>query len=91
MCAFTITIASLFTADSSISRVDYNSLSDQTLMEMLIDGFDDESKRTYQEKDGTYLDVCEWSLVVCDDEESVVEITECFSQISANLPLQRTY
>ena len=47
------------TVDSSLGKVDYNSFSDQTLMEILFNGFDDETKKKYQNNDGTYLDVCE--------------------------------
>ena len=43
-------------------------------MEMLIDGFDDETKEEYQEYDGQFLDVCEWSCITCDDDERVTEM-----------------
>ena len=43
-------------------------------MEMLIDGFDDETKKRYQDKHCIYLDVCEWSCVRCDEDESVIGI-----------------
>ena len=60
--------------DPSIGRVDCSLLSDQTLMEMLIDGFDDETKQEYQDKDGMYLDACRWSCVTCDDDQGVIQI-----------------
>ena len=68
MCLSTITLC----IDPTLGRVDYNSLSDQTLMEMLIDGFDDKTKAEYQDNDGMYLDVCKWSCIQCDDDERVI-------------------
>ena len=62
--------------DPSLGRVDFSSLPDQTFMEMLIDGFDDETKRLYQDSEGMYLDVCEWSCVKCDEFQSVVSIRD---------------
>ena len=70
MCAFQLFLS----VDPSLGRLDYTLLSDQALMEMLIEGFDDETKRKYQDKNGMYLDVCKWSHVECDDDERVVEI-----------------
>ena len=70
MCAFQLFLS----VDPSLGRVDYNSLSDQTLMEMLIEGFDEETKRRYQDSHEMYLNVCELSCVVCDDDERVIEI-----------------
>ena len=60
--------------DPYLGRVEYTSLSDQTLMEMIIEGFDEESKRKYQDKHGMYLDVCEWDGIKCYEDESVAEI-----------------
>ena len=66
----------LHSADSALGRVDLRSLSDQTLMELLIDGFDEESKQRYKDKDGMYLDVCKWSCVKCDRDHRVTEVNE---------------
>ena len=54
--------------DPSLGRLDYDSLSDQALMEMLIEGLDDEVKENYQDANGGYLDVCEWTAVECTDD-----------------------
>ena len=70
MCAFRL----LFSFDSSLGRLEYSLLPDQALMEILIEGFDDETKKRYQDNHGMYLDVCEWSCVKCDEDESVIEI-----------------
>ena len=58
----------------SLGRVDYSSMSDQTLVEMLIDGLDDGTKKDYQDNEGMYLDVCKWSGIKCDDDERVSQI-----------------
>ena len=70
MCAVQLFLS----VDPSLGRVDYNLLSDQTLMEMLIDGFDDETQEKYKDNDGMYLDVCKWSHVICDDNERIIHI-----------------
>ena len=70
MCAFRLFLS----VDSSLGRLDYSLLPDQALMEMLIEGFDDDTKKRYQDKHGMYLDVCEWSCVRCDEDESVIAI-----------------
>ena len=64
----------LHSVDPTLGRVDYSSFSDQTLMEMLLDGFDDKTKKTYQGNNGMYLDVCKWICVECDHDKRVIEI-----------------
>ena len=49
----------LQSVDPALGRLDYDSLSDQALMEMLFGGLIDESKRRYQDKHRMLLDVCE--------------------------------
>ena len=46
--------------DPSLGRLDYDSLSDQALMEMLVKGMNKESKRNIQDAHGNFDDVCEW-------------------------------
>ena len=77
----------LLCSDPNLGRVDYNSLSDQTLMEMLFDGFDDEAKKKYQDNEGMYLDVCDWSCVTCDDDERVIKIDADSSKITGSIQL----
>ena len=60
--------------DSSLGRVDCILLSDQNLMELLIEGFDDVTKRRYKDSEGMYLDVREWPHIKCDDDEKVIHI-----------------
>ena len=73
--------------DPSLGRIDYSLMSDQALMEMLIEGFDDESKKRYQDSHGMYLDVCELSRISCDDDERVVEIALDSGSITGSLEL----
>ena len=77
----------LLSVDPSLGRVDYGLFSDQTLMEMLLEGFDDETKKTYKDNDGMYLDVCEWSCVTCDDNQRVTEVDIDSSNIVGSLEL----
>ena len=60
--------------DPSLGRVDCSLMSDQTLMEMLLEGLDEETKKEYQDSEGMYLDVCTWPCVTCDDNERVIGI-----------------
>ena len=62
------------TVDPSLGRLDYSLLSDQTLMEILIDGFDEKTKKRYQDERGMYLGVCEWPSIKCDCDDRVIEI-----------------
>ena len=83
MCVFQV----ILSADSSLGRVDYSSFSDQALVELLIDGFDDETKATLQSHDGMYLDVCKWSCIMCDGDDRVIEINIDSRHVSGLLQL----
>ena len=61
------------TADANLGRVNLSSLSDQTLMEMLIEGCPENLKKHYRDSDGCFNDVCRWPAVICDADERVVE------------------
>ena len=68
-------LQTISTADPALGRLDYDSLSDQACMEMLIDGFSDTGKAlSYQDKNGAYFDVCEWPDVTCDADDSVTAV-----------------
>ena len=77
----------LHSKDPNLGRLDYSLLSDQALMEMLIDRFDDESKEEMQDVNGMYLDVCEWECVKCDGDRRVIEIDIDSSDVSGSLEL----
>ena len=50
----------LLSIDPALGRLDYDSLSDQALMEMLIDGMEDEYKKEFQDKSGNFKDLIDW-------------------------------
>ena len=83
MSAFQI----LLSVDPSLGRVDCSLLSDQTLMELLFDGFDAQRKKYYQDNDGVYLSVCDWSCIKCDDYERVINISVDSRDISGSIQL----
>ena len=76
----------LHSIDANLGRVNFNSLSDQTLMEMLFEGFHKESNRIYQDRNRMYIDVCEWPCVKCDSDNNVFEISKR-GKISGSLQL----
>ena len=77
----------ILTVDHFLGRVDYSSMSDQMLMETLIGGFDDGTKRKYQDKSGMYLDVCKWSGIKCDADQRVTNISVNSEHSSGSLEL----
>ena len=83
MCSFQL----LLSVDPSLGRVDYSLLSDQTLMEMLIEGFDDGTKKNYKDKNGMYLNMCKCSSIKCDADERVTEIRINSGSTSGSLEL----
>ena len=83
MCAFQLFLS----VDPSLGRLEYSLFPDQTLMEMLIDGSDDETKTKFKDKHGMYLDICDWSCVRCDDDGRVVETVLDDENISGSLEL----
>ena len=50
----------LYAMDPALGRLDYDSLSDQALMEMLISGMEDQEKKEFQDENGNFKDACEW-------------------------------
>ena len=57
---------SLQSVDPSLGRLDYDSLSDQALMEIFCSPLELHTK-LLQDENGHFLDVCEWQNVVCTD------------------------
>ena len=84
MCVFQLFLS----VDPSLGRVDYSLMSDQTLMEMLFEGFDDRIKKRYKDNDETYIDVSEWSCVKCDDAQRAIEIGIDSGHVSGSLALR---
>ena len=64
----------LVAIDSNLGRVDIISFTDQTLAEMLVGEFNDESKRLFQDNSGAFLDVCKWQDFSCDADGRVTII-----------------
>ena len=83
MCAFQLFLS----LDPSLGRVSYSLMSDQILMEMFIEGFSDETKRKYRDRDGMYLDVCKWPRIECDIDERVTKILVGSEGASSSLEL----
>ena len=59
-------------ADVALGRVDYETLSDQTLMELFIDNMTDAEKEIYKDENGAYLDITEWESVTIDQSSNAV-------------------
>ena len=74
------------TVDPHLGHVDYASFSDQTLMEMLYEGFGAEAKTRCQDSKGMFLDVCEWHSVECDGDGNVVRFYDSHA-LSGSLQL----
>ena len=84
MCPFALFLS----VDPSLGRVDYRLLSDQTLMEMFIEGLDEDTENKYQDSEGMYLDVCDWSCIECDDDDRVIEIHIGSGIVSGSLEMR---
>ena len=75
----------LLLPDKSIGDISLKSLSDQALMEALIDKTSDDFKKMYQDPSGEYLPVCRWQGVKCNKRREVVEIKRgCFNLYCAD-------
>ena len=59
---------SILSIDPALGRLDYDSLSDQALMEMLVEGIAQSKKAEFQDTHGNYRDTCDWSGTFCKDE-----------------------
>ena len=58
-----------------IHRLEYSSMSDQELMEILFAGLSDKYLENRKDPNGTYRDVCEWHKnIKCDADKCVVSI-----------------
>ena len=57
--------------DPALGRLDYDSLSDQALMEMLFESMETDEKANFQDENGNYLDIDEWYGVECEDDRVV--------------------
>ena len=60
--------------ESALGRVNPGALSDQDLMELLIEGICENAKKEYQDSHGAYLDISEWNGVELDENSRVVSV-----------------
>ena len=60
--------------DPALGRLDFESLSDQALMEIVFDGLVPETKKYFQDENGEFLDVCEWDGIICNEDGDVETI-----------------
>ena len=75
--------------DANLGRVDITMLSDQNLVELLVEGFNDEAKKRYQDENGDFLEVCQWPRFRCDDDGRVIHIESWNEiQISGTIDLR---
>ena len=67
--------------DPTLGRLDYESLSDQACLELVIQNLEEFTKKKYQNTSGHYLDVCDWCGVQCDGNSNVIDFAwrESFS------------
>ena len=61
--------------DPALGRLDYESLSDQALMEMLIDGMEESSKKEFQDDNGNFKDISEWPCLSVSESTPLEEST----------------
>ena len=69
----------LLSIDPALGRLDYYSLSDQALMETLIEDMNEDIKKELQDANGNYLDVCDWDAQtsaahICCEDDRVIDI-----------------
>ena len=68
-------IIPFLTVENQIGRFDYGSLTDQTRMELLIEGFGEKARKNFQDADNFFIDVCKWETVECDRDDNVVRVS----------------
>ena len=74
-------ILQLLTIDPALGLLDYESLSDQALMEMLIDGMTAKDKAVFHDKNGNSKDVGEWRGIALSNDR-VTEVAILYQEFS---------
>ena len=75
-------ILQILAINPALGRLDYDSLSDQALMEILIDGMNAKDKaELFQDQSGNFKDICDWSKLICSNDR-VQEIRINFSKFN---------
>ena len=79
----------LLSIDPALGRLGYDSLSDQARMEIFVDGLTEETKKHFQDPNGGFLDISEWSGVSVSDEGEVLIVSfsklDCHFNIAGSL------
>mmetsp|Transcript_2619 Transcript_2619/g.4035 ORF Transcript_2619/g.4035 Transcript_2619/m.4035 type:complete len:299 (-) Transcript_2619:86-982(-) len=73
-----ISIRQLVTADPSLGRLDYDSMTQQALMEIAIGEFSEKSQEKFKDENGNFGDIRDWEGVQVDANKSV-EVLEWHS------------
>ena len=60
--------------EPALGRLDYDSLSDQARMEILVGGMGPLARQPIQDANGCFLDICDWPCNTCDADGNVVRI-----------------
>ena len=81
-------IITLFSADLSLGRLDCDSLSDQALMEILVDGLCDSAKTKIKNTKDEYIDVCDWPNITCNEDGRVIEVESFQGQKVGKIALE---
>ena len=77
-------------AKTSLGRITYDLLPEQTLMELMIAGLDDKTKSSFMDGSGEFVDVCQWTGVDCGFKDEIRRINwfSLFCRVSGSLNLE---
>ena len=64
----------LLCADIGLGKMDPSMLSDQDRMELFVANLAHKYLATFQTQDGTFLDMCEWTGMECDEDGNIFEV-----------------
>ena len=73
--AFHLTLIIISTADLPLGRFDYESLSEQTLMELLVTPLSQTNNANFTDFNGNFTDIKEWNAVFFDTDDHVTAIS----------------
>ena len=78
----------LLSADPSLGRFDISALSDQTLMEMLVDGMQPNIMAQYQDDEGNFKDISAWDNIKCTEGRVTDIVFHEHAQSDAQYPFE---
>ena len=82
-------LLTLFCADTPLGRFSHADLSHQSLMELLANGFDEETQRSFTDLEGNFLDFCNNLWVRCNPEREVIQFS-IFDEHTRRIALRGT-